>query len=269
VNKGTDYEFKVMNSLKKQLGVNQHKHQPTMTVSQFLNLELPDCLNVLTYDEVAELAARLANPNDEEVNAWFGFTAGWIGFAMRLRSAFEYDQEFGSLIAHSSNPARSEQYLQERAFFGCVTSALSAIESFFLASYCLANPLSREHFRLEVAGDLKKYPKDVAKAYSIYKPDDPFSNKLLEVSGSNEFNALSDLRNSLAHRGILPRAVFLSNCADIPAAIPSNPKALAQDFTHDASLNAETTAQHVRWTGQALSMLTEELLNFLRPQGTP
>ena len=244
-----------------------------MAVSRTLDVDLPDHFDLLAYDQVMDLAVLWANPNESaapwKVNAWFGFTAGWIGFAMRLRSAIEYNQEFGSLIALGSSPPRPVQYLQERAFFGCVTSALSAIECFFLASYCLANPVSKLHFPLAQAAHLNKYPRDVAAAYLRFAPRDPFSVQLSAVANSAELESLSNLRNSLAHRGALPRKAFLSTVADIPAAIPSNPKSLAMDFTHDASLSSETTAEHVRRTVQELSLLTAEFLKFLRGQGTP
>lgn len=244
-----------------------------MAISRTLDVELPDHFDLLAYDQVMDLAVLWANPNEPaaqwKVNSWFGFTAGWIGFAMRLRSAVEYNQEFGTLIALGSSPSRPVQYSQERAFFGCVSSALSAIECFFLASYCLGNPVSKVHFPLAQAGHLKKYPRDVATAYVIFAPDDPFSVQLSAIANSPKFESLSNLRNSLAHRGALPRKAFLSNFADIPAAIPSNPKALALDFTHDASMSDETTAEHVRWTVQELSLLTAEFLNFLRRQSTP
>ena len=244
-----------------------------MALSRTFDVELPDYFDLAAYDSVADLAVPWANPNDPaapwKVNAWFGFTAAWIGFAMRLRSADEYNQEFGSLIAIGSSPPRSVQYLQERAFFGCMTSCLSAIECFFLAAYCLANPVSRTHFPLAKAGHLNKYPHTVAAAFSRFDLHDPLSARLSAIANSPELESLSDLRNSLAHRGAFPRKAFLSNVGDIPTAIPSNPKALALNFTHDSSLSSETTAQHVRWAGQELSTLTSDFLSFLVRQGVP
>ena len=244
-----------------------------MVLSRTFDVELPDYFDLVAYDSVADLAVSWANPNDPaapwKVNAWFGFTRGWIGFAMRLRSAVEYHQEFASLIAMGSSPPRSVQYLQERAFFGCMTSSLSAIECFFLAVYCLANPVSRVHFPLMQADHLKRYPRAVAAAFLRFEPHDPLSIRLSAIANSPELESLSDLRNSLAHRGALPRKAFLSNVGDIPAAIPSNPQALALDFTHDSSLSTETTAQHARWAGQELSALTTEFLSFLLRQGVP
>lgn len=239
-----------------------------MPISRKFDVELPENFDWQSYDDVAEIATNIANPNDasapKKVNAWFGFTAGWVGFAMRFRAAVEYDNEFRSQITRNPSPTRPEQYLQERALFGCISSTLSAIDCFYMAIYCLANSISEQYFPLSLDKDLNKYPRAVAAAYHRFMPQDPFASIVTSSVKSNQLELLSNLRNSLTHRGILPRKTFLSNHTDVPAAIPSNPKSLATAFEHNEHLRQETTLQYVDWAGNELSMLTTEFLKFLR-----
>lgn len=239
-------------------------------MSRTTRVYLPPGFDVASYDSVNEQAALLANPNDTSVSlkqdSWFGYSAAWNGFAIRLRSVIEYDAEFGRLIAISTAPDEELRYLQERALFGCIVSAHSSIECFYMASYCLGTVLSQSHFPLLLAKHLEKYPCDVAKAYSAWLPTDSFSLILSETVRSNGLVELSNLRNSLAHRGVLPRKVFLSTVSDVPSAVPTNPKALASDFNFNASLSDATTSVHTRWLSHTASLLTSALSEFLARQ---
>jgi hypothetical protein len=239
-----------------------------MHTSRVLELELPEDLDVNAYDAVLEFAVILANPNDHSVpwktSVWFGFTASWLGWGMRIRASAEYDKEFASQLAHGTSPAREHQYSQERAFFGCISSALSALECFYLATYCLGAAIDQTAFPLSKAGHLNKYPHDVAEAFARFESSNPFASTLASVVDSPEYRGLSDLRNALAHRGVLPRQVHLSTVSAIAATIPSNPKALAVDFVPDAPLESESTAKHVRWATSALSRLTADFAAFLQ-----
>ena len=81
-----------------------------MHTSRVFGLDLPDALDVHVYDDVLESAVILANPNDYsapwKTNVWFGFTASWLGWGMRIRAATDYDVEFASQLAHGTSPAR-------------------------------------------------------------------------------------------------------------------------------------------------------------------
>jgi hypothetical protein len=239
-----------------------------MPTSRRFDLQLPDDFDVSAYDDASDFAVKVANPNDPsapwKINVWFGFTSAWIGYGMRLRAAVEYSQEFASLLSHGTSPPREQQYAQERAFFGCITSTVSAVECFYLAAYCIGNTLDQAVFPLESAGRLKKYPRDVSGAYVKFDPKSPFSQQLALVAACPAYEVLSDLRNTLAHRGTLPRKIYLSTVYDVPAAIPSNPMALATEFIHDSPIEAEMTGRHIRWANQELSALTRGLSTYLR-----
>ena len=238
-----------------------------MPMSHTTGFDLPPVFDVASYDRVNEQAAVLANPNDASAplkqNSWFSYAAAWNGFAARLRSAIEYDAEFGRLIAISTAPEQELRYLQERAFFGCIASAYSSIECFYMASYCLGTVLSQSNFPLHQALDLNKYPRHVATAFFNWLPTDSFSQLLSATECSSELRSLSNLRNTLAHRGVLPRKVNLSTGGDVPSAVPANPRALARDFDYNASLSSATTSVHTLWLGQIASRLTVALSEFL------
>jgi hypothetical protein len=232
---------------------------------------MPVGFDVASYDEVNDRVALIANPNDPAApwkrNSWVGYASAWKGLAFRLRSAVGYDREFGRLISLSTAETHEVRYAQERALFGCVAAALSAIECLYMATYCVATVLSPPHFPLQQAKHLNQSPSDVAKAYLSWLPTDDFSRLLSQVAGSNEFEKLAGLRNTLAHRGVLPRQHFLSTVASVPSAIPLNPKALAEDFDYSASLSDSTTSTHTRWVCQTTSQLVGAFNIFLaRPR---
>lgn len=239
-----------------------------MLTSSTTGLQLPLGFDVASYDGVNEIAAVIANPNDSAApwkqNSWFGYSGAWNGLALRLRSATEYDTEFGSLIAISTAPNQEVRHAQERALFGCITSSYSAIECFYVAAYCLGTALSKQHFSLLKQEDLNKYPSQVVKSFQAWQPSDPFSQALAIVASSSELKTLGDLRNSLAHRGVLPRQVFFSNVRDIPSAFPSNPKELALNFDYSATLSSSTTQDHAMWLTDTTSNLVGALHNFLK-----
>lgn len=238
-----------------------------MSFSRAFNFALPTGLRSSDYDAVVDYAVTLANPNDASApwksDVWFSFTAAWLSFASRLRSASEYSEEFAALLELGTAPPREEQYRQERALFGCITSTLSSVECFFLATYSLASSLDTHKFPLKKGDDLRQYPNAVATAFLSFDPQDAFSLRLRATAKSAELEALSHLRNRLAHRGILPRRVYLSTVSDVPAAIPSNPMAIPREFKHDAHLVRNTTADHVAWAVAELAKLNEEYVAFL------
>ena len=239
-----------------------------MTTSRAYDVDLPVDFDVASYDVVADYAIRMANPNDPaarwNTNAWFGFGTGWLGFAMRLRSAMEFNEEFGILIAASPSPGRAEQYKQERALFACITAALSSMECFSYATYCLAGAFDDKHFPLSDKRKLRgKSGGSFVDKFKAFNSLDPFVVRLDMIWDASEFDALSDLRNALSHRGTLPRKVWFSTVSDLPDTVPFNPKALAENFVHDSPLTAEATAGHVLWVTTVLSELTTEFAEFL------
>ena len=234
-------------------------------------LVMPVGFDLSLYNDINARAALVANPNDATAswkrNAWFGYSAAWNGLAYRWRSAVEYGEKFERLIALGTAPPREEHYAQERALFGCVAAALSSIECFYMAAYCVGNGLVPNDFPLLSAKHLTKDPAQISKAYFTWAPSDTFTLSLVRIADSVELKSLADLRNSLAHRGILPRQHSFSTTVSVPSAVPSNPKALAADFSYDAILDQTTTSSHTAWLCQVSCQLMLEFRDFLGRHG--
>jgi hypothetical protein len=238
-----------------------------MAFSRTVGLDLPEEFDAKAYDTVNDRVRVIADPNAVgppwRRSAWFGYAAAWNGLAYRLCSAAQYDAEFGLLIEKGTAPSRPDHYAQERALFGCVTACLSAVECLFMGVYCVAGALAPDHFPLLLPKHLVQAPHDVANAFEAWLPVDPFGNQLTEVAKSVNLKQLADLRNALAHRGVLPRRHFLSNTVQSPSALPSNPKELGDNFDYDAMLSAATTSEHSRWSKRSTSDLVGAFAAFL------
>jgi len=232
--------------------------------------QLPDGFDVHAYHGVNQLMAVIANPNEQASpitkDAWAVYAGAHNGVAIRLRSANEYSDDFVQLMEHG--PSNFETvYQEEKALNGCASSALSAVECTFMMSYAVGAVLASAHFPLTLAGHLQKHPPAIAEAFRSWVPSDAFTATLISVAGSPELIALTHLRNVLSHRGKLPRKHRLSTTdAPQPSSLPSNPRALAQDFLYNLDIAPALTRQHATWTTQACSSIVSELYVFLRRQ---
>lgn len=104
----------------------------------------PAGLPLAEYDAVNEHVAHRA-PGNKDV--WHGFASAWKGVAYRLRAAQEHAEGFrASIVASSSAPEPNERYRQDHDLFGFVVCALSILECFFFASYCVGSMLDTTHF---------------------------------------------------------------------------------------------------------------------------
>ena len=228
---------------------------------------LPQGFDATSYATVWRHAALIADPNDATKpsmqNAWFAFGSAWTGMVYRLRAARDFSDDFGRLIAISTAPPDEDLYLQERALFGCIVSALSAVECFYMATHCLAAEVAPQHFRLLEDKDLKGDIPQITDRYVAWAPSDDFTRELKQVSVSSHLCSLTDLRNVLAHRGTLTRQHFLSTVRDVPSTIPSKPKLLHRNLRHGAPLSAETTSTHVQWVSETCSRLVGSFSHFL------
>ena len=233
-----------------------------------IGFELPADFDVDAYNGVFRVSRLIADPNDATTpskrNAWHGYSTAWTGLAVRLLSSLDYSEEFGESIARSTAPPHGERYRQERALYGSLSSALSAVECAYMAVYCLASALAPDKLPLSTAKHLNQTPLDVARAIRSWVPGDAFSERPLAFASSPEMQSLADFRNTLAHRGVLPRHHRLSNAVALPSTLPSNPKALAADFNYNADMSPNTTAAHAGWASKTCSTVATEFYVFLR-----
>jgi hypothetical protein len=236
-------------------------------------IDLPDAIDVRTYDGLSGKVAWLAHQNDDAVgspvdDAYRAFGSAWLAVGYRVAAVARYDAEFQVVIARNPGPAGEDRFIQERALFGCIASAVSCIECFFVASYMVGAAIRSKSFPIDTAADIDKlYPRPVAGRYAAAFPSDPFTTSLDDVANSSDFWAIRNLREVLSHRGALLRTHFVPLGKGEPhAAVASNPKELPSDFRYDATLNSETTGIHARWTLKTLNALLGELAGFVERQ---
>lgn len=240
-----------------------------MSNSLLVGLNVPSDFDIDRYISVNVQVAIVANPNDSDNpgkrNSWHSYASAWNGVAYRLINAVESHEEFEKSISKSTAPGGQENYIQERALFSCIVSALSSIECFFMAAFSIGTALKPEYFQLDEAKNLNKIPCKVANCFSKWESTAIFSKLLKEIVESSNFKELNDLRNYLAHRGILPRKHYLSNgLKDIPSAVPTKPKELPLDFDYSNHLSDKTTYIHIEWLISTLNKLIQELDEFLK-----
>jgi hypothetical protein len=237
-----------------------------MAFSHTAGLDLPAEFDAETYDALNARAAGLANPNAEDArskNVAQIFAAAWNGVAFRLRAAFAYDEEFRASIAQSVSPLPPERFIQERAFFGCAVSALSAVECFFMASYAMGAAGRTPSFPIATSGGLKKEPSRVAAAFLADYPLHAFSKIIKDVIDSQGLRDLKAVRNVLAHRGTLPRRHFQVSAVHRRSAIPANPQELGVDFDYASNLDDELTRKHCQFAVTTLNKLMKGLSQFI------
>jgi hypothetical protein len=223
-------------------------------------LEIPEALPVAEYDFVNQQASQFA---ETEKAKWRAFASAWTAVPYRWRAMHEHASDFGKSIAKSSAPEVNERFQQDHDLFVFVTSAVSSLECFFFASYCLASLINSAGFPISNERDLKFYPKDVAKLFQKSFPIDSITSSMSLYVAASELEVLQDLRNVLAHRGTPPRAHFLSTGPeDTPSAIPGNLKQLASSWQYNFTLETGCLDSYRSFIDKALSQLVLDLASF-------
>jgi hypothetical protein len=223
-------------------------------------LEIPRALPVTEYDLVNQKAARFA---ESEKAKWYAFASAWNAVAFRWRATHEHASDFGASIAKSSSPEVNERFRQDHDLFVFVTSAVSTVECFFFASYCLASLVNPASFPISNERDLKFYPRDVAFLFQEAFLTDSITSSMSTCLAAPELLVLQDLRNVLAHRGTPPRAHFAGNGPkDIPSAIPDNLKQLASAWQYNFTLEPGCLDLYRSFLDATLGQLVLDLATF-------
>lgn len=223
-------------------------------------LEIPGALPVAEYDFVNQRASRFAETGKAK---WHAFASAWNAVAYRWRATHEHASDFETSIAKSSSPEVNERFRQDHDLFVFVTSAVSTVECFFFASYCLASLVNSASFPISNERDLKFYPRDVADLFQKSFPTDSITSSMSSCLAASALQVLQDLRNVLAHRGTPPRAHFASNGPeDTPSAIPDNLKQLASAWQYNFTLEPGCLDLYRSFLDAALGQLVLDLASF-------
>jgi len=126
-------------------------------------IDLPKEFDVATGNQIHLRMVPYANPDHpngkQSANAHYVYGTAWNAVRYRLAAAFDYSREFGKSIAKNDAPPGQERFKQERDLFGCVTSALSAIECLYMAMYGAAAARELPSFPIDDPMHLFKYMK--------------------------------------------------------------------------------------------------------------
>lgn len=220
----------------------------------------PASLPVGEFDAINERVAQRSSGNKA---VWHAFASAWSGLAYRLRAALEHSAAFLGSVSASSAPPAEQRYRQDHDLFAFVVCAVSAVECFHFAAYCIGSMANAAIFPFSQPSHLKFYPRDVLDRFVQAFPGDSITAAMQSCLASPEYATLTDLRNVLAHRGTPPRQHFLSTSGpDTPSAIPANLGDLASNWRYDIELNAHCLDPYRAWLENSLRKMVIETAIF-------
>jgi len=135
----------------------------------------------------------------------------------RVRASKDYADDFQSLSSQAITEER--YYLETKALFGFFTSALSALECFFYASYFVGNA-AVDPTKITPCASLKKFHRaDMVSFFNKHFCNDPFTRSLVLFIGFNDNGTVTkpdpthqeirDVRDTLSHRATPGRIMRL------------------------------------------------------------
>jgi hypothetical protein len=215
--------------------------------------QVPAGLPVTEFDAINE---RISQQSVGDKTLWHAFASAWNALAYRLRAAQDHCLAFSESVSKSSAPPPEERYQQDHDLFGFVACAVSTVECFHFAAYCIGALVAPATFTFLTASNLKFYPCDVLSRFVQAFPNEAITGAMQRCLSSPEYATLTQLRDVLAHRGTPPRQHFLSTSGpDRPSAIPSNLSDLAASWRYDLELNAGCLEPYRVWLENSVRTL--------------
>ncbi|MDP1771453.1 MAG: hypothetical protein Q8L15_04155 [Methylobacter sp.] len=182
-----------------------------MVFSKTHQLYLPSNFPFTEMDAFKAAADRLLMPETSIIEEWQEYAGAINLIGWRFRNCHEdMERWIGSLNMHGENGDFEEEYLRDRALFGFFTAGLSCIESTCYALSALAYHLALLDLPSKMDKKWYLYPKDLEKRLLERPKTVALKTKLHELTGSNEFERLKQLRDRVTHRSNLPRNQTLS-----------------------------------------------------------
>jgi hypothetical protein len=229
--------------------------------------QVPAGLPVIEFDAINE---RVSQQSVGNKTLWHTFASAWNALAYRLRAAQEHCLAFSESVGSSSAPPPEERYKQDHDLFAFVACAVSTVECFHFAAYCIGALAAPATFVLSNPSNLKFYPRDVLACFLQAFPNQAITGVMQHCLSSPEYATLTQLRNVLAHRGTPPRQHFMSTSGpDRPSAIPSNLSDLAASWRYDLELNAGCLEPYRAWLDDSVRTLVIGAASFtaIRAEG--
>jgi hypothetical protein len=176
-----------------------------MVFSKVHQLDLPSNFPFTEMEAFKVAADSILRP-ETSVEAWQEYAGATNLIGWRFRNCHEdMERWVGSLNTHGENGDFEEEYLRDRALFGFFTAGLSCIESTCYALLALVNHLTLLNLPPQKMDKWRLYPQDVEK-YLLERPETgALKTKLKELTVSDEYERLKQVRDRVTHRSNLPR----------------------------------------------------------------
>lgn len=226
-----------------------------------IGLVMPRSFNSEAHNNVHECLAPYKGTHFGE---WMSFGIAWKGVAYRYKGALTYHQRFTQLIKVTKSPVPEDRFEQEHVLFGFFSAALSSIECYYYALYCIAAMKNSVAFPAASPKDLRIYPVNVKDKFLAVFPNELVTAGMQSAISDPIYAEIGDIRNVLTHRGSPPRQFFQGGSHHGKAMSPSNLKDPASQWVYAFEIDGKTTASKWQWVDGRLHSLLENADKFCR-----
>jgi hypothetical protein len=219
------------------------------------------------------------------LGAWTSFHVGLNGTVFRFAAADEArDRWFGSLEAPDAFGNSRARHAQEASFYAFFSCARASIECFFFSMYALGACLKPNEYPLESRDDFRGVSlTSTLRLFETHYPNDSLTKTMGDVCRSTEMQLLGEYRDTLTHRGALPRThTHVARRVDgnvtvkafvkpdlVGVAVPQNPKSNPRDWMPTMSLEQGALDDLRRWLGATVGDLLREGADFAGRHAPP
>jgi hypothetical protein len=171
---------------------------------------------------------------------WMGIASALNGVLTRFWAASESANAFHQRFAAPN--AQTDLKLmcqQEAAYFGFFTNVVSTVECFCYCVFWIGVATKAPGFAAEQPEDLRRLtPDHIAKLFARAFPKERLTSVMTEIVDSEEWEKIKDARDTLAHRGVLPRYIAADWREPAPALaapifMPGKPRAHPKEWAPD------------------------------------
>jgi hypothetical protein len=212
--------------------------------SKQLGVDLGPLIPLELYDGVGARANKLGE-GPHPTSQIFGM--GWTGLGYRARATHEYHEEYRASFPTLGNASHEDHYRQDKALVSFILNACAAIESLFYATHALASYVDPDAFRILSDKDLEVSPKTVLTRLAKTLPSAGITVTLQGAWAKPDACSLFEARDTVIHRGRLPRTLFVGGQRHGQTTIPVNPKAVAAAWRFDQQLSTHSLEDWYEW----------------------
>lgn len=222
----------------------------TETPPSLLGISLGELIDTHEYDRVGTRANVYLRSTERA--AWDLFVMGWSGLGYRSLAASEHLLRHRVGFAPDRPPTHLEHYRHDSEITGFIINATAATDALIFSLSILANCLHPNSLPHSTAKQLELRRGERMKALARLPADSPVHDLLLAFDAL-EAKVLFDTRDTLLHRGRLPRLLSIGGERSGKLRVPSNPKATPGEWIYDVEVDPHTLNDWAAWLREVLS----------------